>query len=98
MPQGFTFTHGDRTYVCTVEKRTAAPAGWWWWFAVSKDQQRYAPFEVADGDSEKSVKTRITAYYENVLKVRARPPEARHQFSRPGRPKSVAKTEASSLE
>ncbi len=89
MMQGFTFVHGERTYTCTVERRTAAPAGWWWWFAVTTDQQRYAPFEVSDSDTQASVKKRIAAYYENLLVVRARPTEARHGFSRPGRPKTV---------
>ena len=89
MIQGFTFVDGDRTYTCTVEKRTAAPAGMWWWFAVSRDAQRYALFEVADNDTQASVKSRIIKYYENLLEIRARPPEPRHQFSRPGRPKSV---------
>ncbi|MCX5766060.1 MAG: hypothetical protein NTZ43_02390 [Gemmatimonadetes bacterium] len=97
MKQGFTFDHDGRTYECTVERRTAAPAGWWWWFAVSRDQQRYAPFEMADGDKEASVKARIIAYYENLLEVRARPPEPRHHFSRPGRPKSVPAADAAEL-
>lgn len=89
MMQGFTFDHDGRTFVCTVERRTAAPAGWWWWFAVSSDQQRYAPFEVADNDNQTNVKKRIAAYYDNLLVVRARPVEPRHHFSRPGRPKTV---------
>ena len=92
MIQGFTFEHGDRTYTCTVEKRTAPPAGMWWWFAVSRDAQRYAIFEAVSGDTQASVKSRITAYYENLLRIRALPPEPRHQFSRPGRPKSVKTT------
>lgn len=93
MTQGFTFEHGDRSFVCTVEKRTAPPAGMWWWFAVSKDQQRYAPFEAADGDTQASVRARIAAYYDHLLRERAKPPEPRHQFSRPGRPKAVAKSD-----
>jgi len=89
MMQGFNFEHGGRTYTCTVEKRTTAPVGWWWWFAVTTDQQRYAPFEVASADTQASVKKRIIKYYENLLEVRARPPEPRQGFSRPGRPKTV---------
>lgn len=96
--QGFTFEHGGRTYTCTKEKRTVAPVGWWWWFAVTSDQQRYAVFEVADNDTEKSVKKRITDYYENLLRVRALPPEARHHFSRPGRPPSVNKVQAAAAD
>ena len=93
MIKGFTFEHDERTYTCTVEKRTIPPVGWWWWFAVTGDSQRYAPFEAEDGDTERGVKRRIAAYYENVLIVRARPPEPRHQFSRPGRPPNKAKTQ-----
>lgn len=83
---GFNFVNGGRTYICTVEVRKAAPAGTWWWFAVSDDQQRYAPFEVEKGDTEKSVQKRIVAYYENVLEVRARPVVPRQHWAHRGRP------------
>jgi hypothetical protein len=82
----FTFVNGGRTYTCTVEVRKAAPAGTWWWFAVSDDQQRYAPFEAQKGDTEKSVQKRIVAYYENLLEVRARPVVPRQHWAHRGRP------------
>jgi hypothetical protein len=85
----FTFEHGGRKYSCTVEQRTVPPVGKWWWFAVSQDQQRYSSFEAASSDTQSSVKARVTAYYENLLKIRARPPEARPVGRPPGRPKSI---------
>ena len=86
MTKAFNFESGGRKYVCTVEMRKTPPTGNWWWFAVSDDQQRYAPFETATGDSEKSVQKRIVAYYENLLEVRARPVEARQHWAQRGRP------------
>jgi hypothetical protein len=86
MTKAFNFEAGGRTYTCTVEVRKAPPAGSWWWFAVTDDQQRYAPFEVSSADTEKSVKKRIIAYYENLLEVRARPVEPRQHWAHRGRP------------
>jgi hypothetical protein len=87
----FSFEHDGRNYHCTVERRTAAPAGDWWWFSVSQDQQRYSSFEAAAKDTQTSVKKRVIEYYEHVLKVRARPPELRPVGRPPGRPKAVPK-------
>ena len=84
----FTFEHGDRTFSCTTERRTAPPGGNWWWFSVSRDDQRYSSFEAAPGDTQASVKARVTAYYQHVLEIRARPPEPRHGRP-PGRPKAI---------
>ncbi len=92
MIQGFTFQHGDRTFTCTVERRTSPPVGDWWWFAVSRDQQRYSSFEAVASDTQASVKARVTAYYDNLLRLRALPPESRSHFGRPGRPKLAPKT------
>ena len=89
---GFSFEHDGREYTCTVEERRAAPAGKWWWFAVTRDQQRYAPFEATSGDTDKSVRTRIIAYYENLLEVRARPAVPRQHWARKGKPETPAKS------
>ncbi len=46
----------------------------WWWFTLDGDKTtRYAPFEEAADDTEQSVKTRIVAYYAELLAIRARP-------------------------
>ena len=87
----FDFEHGGRTYRCSPEQGTVAPAGRWWWFTVTHDRQRYAPFEAASNDTRQSVQDRIVAYYERLLWVRAQPPVPRHQFARPGRPPASAK-------
>jgi hypothetical protein len=92
MSAGFKFEHDGREYICTVEERKAAPAGKWWWFAVSRDQQRYAPFEATSHDSERSVQKRIIAYYENLLEVRARPVVPRQHWARRGKPETPAKS------
>jgi hypothetical protein len=90
----FTFEEGGRTYRCAIEERKTEPAGRWWWFSVSHDPQRYAPFEAVAGDTESSVRSRIVAYYEHRLWVRAQPPAPRERFSGPGRPPNAAKKAA----
>ncbi len=97
MIQGFTFENNGRTYVCTIEERTAVPAGMFWWFAVTNDQQRYSAFEAISSDTQKSVKARIVAFYENLLRVRAEPVVPRNHFSR-GRPPAAAKAAAAAVE
>ena len=86
----FSFEHDGREYNCTVEVRKAVPAGTWWWFAVSRDQQRYAPFEANSHDTEKNVRARIVAYYTNLLEVRARPVVPRQHWARRGKPAAPA--------
>jgi len=90
----FTFEQDGRTYTCTAEERKAPPAGTWWWFSVSSDQQRYAPFEAASGDTQHTVKARIVAYYERRLWVRAQPVVPRERFGRPGKPAAAPVTPA----
>ena len=83
MIKGFQFEEGGRTYKCTIEERTAEPLGTWWWFTASPDQQRYAPFQATSHDTQTSVKTRIVAYYENLLRVRSEPAAPRYGAGRP---------------
>ena len=94
MTGAFTFEQGGRTYTCTPEERTAPPVGKWWWFAVSHDQQRYAPFEAVPGDTKNSVKARIVEYYEHRLWVRAQPVVPRARFGHPGRPAAAPAAQA----
>lgn len=91
MVGAFTFEQDGRTYVCTTEERKTPPAGTWWWFAVSSDPQRYAPFEAVAGDTQRSIRSRIVAYYEHRLWVRAQPVVPRERFGRPGKPTVPAK-------
>ena len=74
MLEGFDFVDNDRTFTCTVEKAHALGNEPWWWFSVSTDdRQRYAPFRAMSGDTQKSVRTRIVAYYDDLLARRAAP-------------------------
>ncbi|MCJ7629651.1 MAG: hypothetical protein MUO50_14845 [Longimicrobiales bacterium] len=86
MLKAFTFEEGGRTYECTPEKRGDPSRGSWWWFTVSNDSQRYARFEAAVGDTRSSVRTRIVAYYEHRVWVRAQPVVLRKHFGRPAKP------------
>ncbi len=74
MLEGFEFVDNDRTFTCTVEKAHALGNEPWWWFSVSTDdRQRYAPFRAMSGDTQKSVRTRIVGYYDDLLARRAAP-------------------------
>ena len=86
MIKGFSFEEGGRTYKCTIEERKVEPLGTWWWFTASPDQQRYAPFQASSHDTQASIRTRIVAYYENLLKVRSEPAAPRYGSGRPGAP------------
>jgi hypothetical protein len=87
------FEDGGRTFDCRVEGRRAAPPrgrpqkgreGAWWWFRVSGDAQRYAPFQSAAEDTPASVRSRILAYYADLLARRALPLSARRPLGRRG--------------
>jgi hypothetical protein len=81
----FEFEEGGRSYRCCVEGERSARTGAWWWFGVSGDPQRYAPFHSEPGDTKDSVRTRIVAYYNDLLVRRATPTPPRHsQGRRPG--------------
>jgi hypothetical protein len=72
--EGFEFVDGERTFSCSVEKAPAAGNEAWWWFTVSTDdRQRYAPFRATARDTQKSVRARIVAYYDELLERRAAP-------------------------
>ncbi len=65
---------GDRTFTCSVEKAAAVGNEAWWWFTVSTDdRQRYAPFRATARDTQKAIRARIVAYYDELLVRRAAP-------------------------
>ncbi len=66
MIKDFEFQDGGRSYSCTVEAQKGGAESWWW-FAVSGDQQRYAPFRAAASDTRASVQERVVAFYNNRL-------------------------------
>ena len=86
MIQAFNFEDGGRTYTCTLEERRGAVTEAWWWFGVSGDQHRYAPFQAAPGDTPDSVRSRIVAYYSDLLVRRSQPPAPRQHWSHRGKP------------
>ena len=74
----FQFEDSGRTYSCCVEESRTSPStktAPWWWFRVSNDDQRYAPFQAAPGDTRESVRARIVAFYNHRLERKAAPPE-----------------------
>ena len=91
MIDGFSFEADGRKYDCTVEKTRFPKAEPRWWFAVTGDQQRYAPFEAAKADTQARVKKRVLAFYNDLLFRRAQPPEPRSQFGNRGRPPGSGK-------
>jgi hypothetical protein len=60
----------------------------WWWVNISGENQRYAAFRSEKGETEAKLKTRVIAYYEQLLADRARPPAPRQNWSqrKPGAP------------
>jgi hypothetical protein len=71
------FQDGERSFVCRADSSPATPGTRWWWVSISGESQRYAAFRTETSDTERNVKTRVIAYYENLLVERARPREIR---------------------
>ncbi|MDQ3082087.1 MAG: hypothetical protein M3R07_07715 [Gemmatimonadota bacterium] len=85
MITNFEFEDAGRRFTCTVETPSHAGMQPWWWFSVATEggTTRYAPFEAKPNDTKKSVQSRIVAYYEEVLAIKARPVHPRPQWQRP---------------
>jgi hypothetical protein len=77
------FEEGGRTFTCKAESSVNTPGVLWWWVRVSGDDTRYAAFHCAPGDTARTLQTRVIAYYEQVLAIRARPMIVRKAWSRP---------------
>lgn len=85
------FTHGDRRFTCRAEGSAASAATLWWWVNVTGESSRYAAFRAEAGDTARSVRPRIIAYYEELLAIRARPPVPRSHWSQKRSPQAAAK-------
>jgi len=84
----FEFEDGGHTFCCSTERPGHPGLQSWWWFTLDGDKTaRYAPFEESTEDTEQSVKTRIIAYYAELLAIRARPIRDR-TFWRKSQPES----------
>ncbi len=90
MIKPFEFEDSGRTYACNVEQPRAGRAEAWWWFGVSGDGHRYAPFQAVAGDTQQNVRSRIVAYYADLLERRAARATASHQWMRRDKPTTSA--------
>jgi hypothetical protein len=80
----FEFVDEGRTFFCSVEvPRQAGMLPWWWFRLDTGATTRYAPFEASANDTERSVKTRILAYYAQLLATEARPVHQRPVWQKP---------------
>ena len=82
MIKGFEFEAEGRTYTCTTEERTGVSGEYWWWFAVSRDAQRYAPFQTSSSDTRASVQERVLAFYNNRLFHLSQPTQRPSQWKK----------------
>jgi hypothetical protein len=83
----FEFVDAGRTFFCSVEVPSQEGMAPWWWFRLdSGGSTRYAPFEASASDTKQSVRTRIIAYYAELLAIEARPAYQRPAWRKPERP------------
>lgn len=82
MVRAFDFEENGRTFTCEVEGPRGSRTEAWWWFGVSGNANRYAPFHALPGDTQESVRTRIAAYYAELLYRRAQPAQPRQHWAR----------------
>jgi hypothetical protein len=82
------FEEVGRTFTCRAASSPATPGTLWWWVSVSGESQRYAAFRTAPTDNSRNLRTRIVAYYEQLLADRARPVQTKAHWAqrRPARP------------
>lgn len=83
------FQEGERTFTCRAASSPATPGTLWWWVAVTGESQRYAAFRTQADDTPRNLKTRILAYYVQLVADRERPREVRmHWAQRRAAPKT----------
>jgi hypothetical protein len=83
------FEDEGRTLTCRSGPSPATPGTNWWWLDVSGESQRYAAFRTEPTDTKENLRTRMIAYYAQLLVDRARPREIRPQWTKPA-PKPAA--------
>jgi hypothetical protein len=82
------FQEGERTFTCRKASSPATPGTFWWWITVTGESQRYAAFRAQSDDTPRNLKTRILAYYVQLVADRERPREVRaHWAQRRAAPK-----------
>jgi hypothetical protein len=78
--QTFSFIDAGRTFTCRVERSRPHTNDTWWWFDVSTERyERHAPFRAEDTDTPAAVRSRVVAYYDELLARRAAPAQPRWQ-------------------
>lgn len=77
----FQFEDSGRAFRCERASSPATPGTLWWWVNVSGDSNRYAAFRSEKGETEAKLKTKVIAYYEQLLADRARPAAPRSHWS-----------------
>jgi hypothetical protein len=83
------FQEGERTFTCRAASSPATPGTLWWWITVTGESQRYAAFRTQPDDTPKNLRTRILAYYVQLVADRERPREVRsHWAQRRAAPKT----------
>jgi hypothetical protein len=89
----FEFVDEGRRFFCSVEvPRQEGMAPWWWFRLDTAETTRYAPFEASARDTKQSVRSRIVAYYAELLAIEARPAHQRPAWRKPERPAAPAET------
>jgi hypothetical protein len=87
----FEFVDEGRRFFCSVEvPRQEGMAPWWWFRLDTAETTRYAPFEASARDTKQSVRSRIVAYYAELLAIEARPAHQRPAWRKPERPAAPA--------
>jgi hypothetical protein len=71
--KGLEFEDAGRTFSCESATSPATPGTLWWWVTISGESQRYAAFRVEPTDTPASLRSRVLAYYAQLLADRARP-------------------------
>jgi hypothetical protein len=65
----------------------------WWWVSVTGESQRYAAFRAQADDTPRNLRTRVLAYYVQLVADRERPREIRsHWAQRRAAPKPAETT------
>lgn len=75
------FQDGERTFTCRAASSPATPGTVWWWVSVTGESQRYAAFRAEASDTPPNLRTRILAYYAQLLADRERPREIRPHWT-----------------
>lgn len=69
------FQDNERTFTCTTASSPATRGTMWWWISITGESQRYAAFRTQEDDTPRTVKSRVLAFYAELIAARERPRE-----------------------